>query len=58
MYINRKPAEQVEVDWAGDQAHITDPDTGEILETHIFVEVMPYSQYPHVKAFMDEKEPS
>ena len=27
MHINRKPAEQVEVDWAGDPAHIIDPDT-------------------------------
>ena len=24
--------EQVEVDWAGDPAHIIDPDTGEILD--------------------------
>lgn len=58
MHINRKPAEQVEVDWAGDPAHITDPDTGEILDAHIFVGVMTYSQYPYVEAFMDEKQPS
>ena len=58
MHINRKPAEQVEVDWAGDSAHIIDPDTGEILEAHIFVGVMTYSQYPYVEAFMDEKQPS
>lgn len=31
MHINRKLAEQVEVDWAGDPATIIDPDTGEIL---------------------------
>lgn len=49
---------QVEVDWAGDPAHITDPDTGEILDAHIFVGVMTYSQYPYVEAFMDEKQPS
>lgn len=58
MHINRKPAEQVEVDWAGDPAHIIDPDTGEILDAHIFVGVMTYSQYPYVEAFMDEKQPS
>ena len=57
MHINRKPAEQVEVDWAGDPAHIIDPDTGEILDAHIFVGVMTYSQYPYVEAFMDEKQP-
>ena len=38
MHINRKPAEQAEVDWAGDLAHIIDPDTGENLDAHIFVE--------------------
>ena len=58
MHINRKPGEQIEVDWAGDPAQITDPDTGEILDAHIFVGVMTYSQYPYVEAFMDEKQPS
>ena len=32
MHINRKPGEQVEVDWAGDPATIIDPDTGEIFK--------------------------
>ena len=32
MHIPRKPGEQIEVDWAGDPAHIIDPDTGEITE--------------------------
>jgi len=29
MHIDRMPGEQIEVDWAGDPAQITDPDTGE-----------------------------
>lgn len=45
MHINRKPGEQVEVDWAGDPAHIIDPDTGEIINAYVFVGVMTYSQY-------------
>ena len=49
---------RLKVDWAGDPAHIIDPDTGEILDAHIFVGVMTYSQYPYVEAFMDEKQPS
>ena len=40
MHINRKPGEQVEVDWAGDPATIIDPDTVEILKAYIFVGVM------------------
>ncbi len=58
MHINRKPGEQVEVDWAGDPAYIIDPDTGEIVEAHIFVGVMTYSQYTFVEAFIDEKQAS
>jgi len=40
MHINRKPGEQTEVDWAGDPAQITDPDTGEIIPIFLFVGVM------------------
>ena len=58
MHINRKPGEQVEVDWAGDPATIIDPDTGEILKAYIFVGVMTYSQYAYVEAFLDMKQKS
>ena len=58
MHIDRKPGEQIEVDWAGDPAHITDPDTGEIIDAYLFVGVLTYSQYPYVEAFRDEKQAS
>lgn len=58
MHINRKPGEQVEVDWAGAPATIIDPDTGEILKAYIFVGVMTYSQYAYVEAFLDMKQKS
>lgn len=35
MHINRKPGEQVEVDWAGDPATIIDPDTGKIIKHYV-----------------------
>ena len=56
MHINRKPGEQIEVDWAGDPAQIIDPDTGEITKAWLFVGVMTYSQYPYVEAFLNEKQ--
>ena len=56
MHINRKPGEQIEVDWAGDPAKIIDPDTGEIIDAWLFVGVMTYSQYPYVEAFVNEKQ--
>ena len=58
MHINRKPGEQVEVDWAGDTAKLVDPFTGEITDAYIFVGVMTYSQYAYVEAFPDEKQQS
>ena len=58
MHINRKPGEQVEVDWAGDTAKLVDPYTGAITEAYIFVGVMTYSQYAYVEAFADEKQQS
>ena len=58
MHINRKPGEQVEVDWAGDTATIIDPDTGGIIKAYIFVGVMTYSQYAYVEAFLDTKQKS
>ena len=56
MHIARKPGEQIEVDWAGDPARITDPDTGEVIPAWLFVGVMSYSQYPYVEAFINEKQ--
>ncbi len=47
---------KIEVDWAGDPAHIIDPDTGEITKAWLFVGVMTYSQYPYVEAFLNEKQ--
>ena len=45
MHIPRKPGEQIEVDWAGDPAYITDPDTDEMIPAWLFVGVMTYSMY-------------
>ena len=56
MHINRKPGEQAEVDWAGDPAHVIDPDTGEIIEAWLFAGVMTYSQYTYVEAFVNQKQ--
>lgn len=36
MHINRKPGEQIEVDWAGDPAQITDSDTCGIIPARIW----------------------
>ena len=56
MHINRKPDEQVEVDWAGDSAKIIDLDIGEITNAYLLVGVMTYSQYAFVEAIINEKQ--
>ena len=58
MHINRKPGEQIEVDWAGDPAYIIDSETGEQKKAYVFVGVLNYSRYAYAKAFLDEKKKS
>ena len=58
MHINRKPGEQIEVDWAGDPAYIIDPETGEQKKAYVFVGVLNYSMYAYAEAFPNEKQKS
>ena len=59
MHINRKPGEQVEVDWVGDQPEILmDSSTGEIKKVHFFVTTVGVSNLVYAEAFEDEKLPS
>ena len=56
MHLDRKPGEQIEVDWAGDAAQIIDPDTCKLVPAYLFMGVMTYSQYPYIEAFVNEKQ--
>ena len=58
MHINHKPGEVVEVDWAGQRAHIVDTDNGELIEAYIFVSSLPYSGYSYVEAFFNREQES
>lgn len=52
MHIDRKPGEQLEVDWAGQTATVIDRSTGEVVNAYIFVAVLSSSQYTFVEAFL------
>jgi transposase len=52
MHIERKPGEQMEVDWAGATMEISDNLTGGSIPAYIFVAVLPYSGYAYVEAFL------
>jgi len=54
MHIERKPGEQMEVDWAGQTSGICDNSTGEIIPAYIFVAVLPSSGYAYVEAFLSQ----
>lgn len=54
MHIPRKPGEQIEVDWAGQTANLTDPDTGDLVKAYVFVGVLSYSQCAYVEAFLTQ----
>ena len=56
MHLERRPGEQMEVDWAGKTMQITDNVTGEATPAYIFVSVLPYSGYAYVEAFADRTQ--
>lgn len=56
MHINRKPGEIMEVDWAGQSAHIINTDTGELINVSVFVAVLAYSGYAYVEAFLSQNQ--
>ena len=56
MHINRKPGETMEVDWAGQTAHIVDADMGEVLDAYVFVAALPYSGYAYAEAFLSQNQ--
>jgi transposase len=58
MHIDHKPGEKMEVDWAGDVAHLTDTNTGEAIPAYIFIAALSCSGYAYVEAFMSQNQES
>jgi len=56
MHIERKPGEQMEVDWAGQTMNLTDNITGSAIPVYIFVAVLPYSGYAYVEGFNNRNQ--
>lgn len=54
MHLPRKPGEQAEVDWAGQPAYLTDPETGEQTEAWLFVAALSYSQCGYAEACLNQ----
>jgi len=56
MHIDRKPGDQMEVDWAGQTACLFDTNSGEEIPAYIFVAVLSSSQYAYVEAFLSQNQ--
>ena len=56
MHIDRKPGEQLEVDWAGQTSPIIDRSTGEVINAYIFVAALSSSKYAYVEAFLSQNQ--
>lgn len=58
MRIERKPAQEMQVDYVGDTMEVLDPDTGELLKVYVFAACLPYSGELYAEGFYDMKEES
>lgn len=55
MHIAHKPAEIMEVDWAGTKIRFQDAAAGKEIKASLFVACLPFSGYCYAEAFADEK---
>ena len=58
MHIERKPAQEMQVDYVGNAMGVLDVGTGEILKVHVFAACLPYSGELCAEGFYDMKEES
>lgn len=55
MRIHHKPAEKLEIDWAGQPAYLTNNLNSAPIKVPVFVAVLPYSGYAYVEALPNMK---
>ena len=58
MHIDRRPGEQMEVDWSGQTMALRDNIIGEIIPVYVFVAVLSYSGYAYVEGFLTRNQES
>lgn len=57
MHFEYKPAEMMQVDFAGAPLHYLDTSTGELVSCPVFLAILPFSGYGYVEALVDAKLP-
>lgn len=58
MHIDRRPAQEMQVDWAGTRPRWCDPDTGEVRRAYVFVSCLPFSAAIFARPYPDMGEES
>jgi transposase len=59
MPVERVPGEKMYIDWVGDHpALLTDPETGECIDVHIFTTTLGISSLIYAEVFLSEKLPN
>lgn len=58
MRIERKPAQEMQVDYVGDTMEVVDMDTGEVLKVYVFAACLPFSGKLYAKGSYDMREES
>ena len=53
MHIERKPAQEMQVDYVGDTMGVLDLDAGELLKVYVFAACLPYSGELYAEGFYD-----
>ena len=56
MHLEHKAGEKMFIDYCGDKLHITDPASGEVKDTEVFVSILGCSQYTYVEATWSQKK--
>ncbi len=56
MRMDHKAGDKLYVDFAGDKLHLTDPQTGELLEVEVVVAILGASQLIYVQAVMSQQK--
>ena len=53
MHLEHKPAEKLEIDFAGGKMYYVDKQNGEIIECPVLIAVLPFSGYTYAEAMVD-----
>ncbi len=55
MKLEHEAGKEVYIDFAGKKLHITNRETGELVQVEVFIAILPNSQYTYVEACVSQK---